>query len=68
MEQKYLVSCTIVNVLHTFQKVKCYNFQCNFAFSSIQTVNVFTIIFIVSAVYYPHEIYGITQRKDSSLK
>ena len=42
-------SLTIVNVLHTFQRVKCYIFHCNFAFSSIQIVQIFKIICFVSA-------------------
>ena len=50
MAQKKLISLTIVNVLHTFQKVKCYIFHRHFAFSSIQTVHVFTIIFFVSGL------------------
>ena len=49
MVQHYLIPLNIVNVLHTFQKVKSYIFHGNFAFSSIQTVHVFTMISFVSA-------------------
>ena len=58
--QNYLISSTIFNVLHTFQKVKCYIFHWNVAFSSIQTVHVFTIIIFVSALKYPNEDCAIT--------
>ena len=50
MLQNYLIPSNIVNVLHTFQKVKSYLFHGNFAFSSIQTVHVFTMIYFVSAL------------------
>ena len=40
-------------------------FHWNFAFSSKQTVHVFTIIFLVSTLKHPHEIWVITERKVS---
>ena len=45
------ISSNTVNVLHTFQ----YSIE-NIAFSSIQTVHVFTIIFFVSALEHPHAV------------
>ena len=50
MVENYLISSNIVNVLHTFQKVKSYLFHCNFALSSIQIVHAFKLIFFVSAL------------------
>ena len=42
--QNHLILLTNINVLHTFQKVKSYVFHGYFAFSSIQTVQVFIIV------------------------
>ena len=49
-----------VNVLHTFQKVRKKVFIRHFAFSSIQTVHVFTAIYFVFALQNNHEIYALT--------
>ena len=49
MLQNYLIASFIVNIPHTFQKVKSYLFHGNLAFSSIQI----TIIYFVFALQYP---------------
>ena len=45
-----------------------YVFNGLFAFSSIQTVHVFIMIYFVSASQYFHEICVIAKAKDSCLK
>ena len=58
--QNHLTLLTNVNVLHTFQRVKSYEFHGYFAFSSIQTVHVFIIVYFVSASYNTHGICVVT--------
>ena len=50
-----------VNVLHSFSKLESFVFNGYFAFSSIQTVHVFIMVFFVSAPQYSREICIITK-------
>ena len=58
----------VVNVLHTFQKGKCYIFHCNIAFSSLQTVHVFTMLFFGVCIIISSRNLSIRKRKDSPFK
>ena len=57
-----------VNVLHSFSKLKRFVFYGHFAFSSIQTVHVFIMVFFMSAPQYSREICIITKGTDRCLK
>ena len=52
MVQNYLVSLKYYKCW-----VKSYLLHGNFTFSSIETVCVFTIVYFMSALQHPHEIY-----------
>ena len=66
--QNYQTLWNNVNVLHTFSKVESFVFYGHFAFSSIQTVHVFIMVYIVSASQYPREICIITKGTDRCFK
>ena len=50
MVQNDIISSTIVDLLQNFQEIKSYLFYDNFTFSSMQTVNVFLMIYFVPEI------------------
>ena len=67
MVQNDIISSTIVDFLQNLQEIISYIFYENFTFSSMQTVNVFLMIYSVPEIQNPYKIHGLTPKKESCL-
>ena len=60
MYENNIILLINANVMHHFRKSNILFISLNFAFSSVQTVYVFIIKYIVPVTYFPPQIYFLT--------